>query len=102
MRKNNVFEVELRIYQQSMKKEKYYFPNSYDSIYYKESLMLLANCVVAFDLLILQGFHIKQEELICQKLILILQGIKLLFSKDSSTIIFLWYSSLSYVEKSEK
>jgi Na+/H+ antiporter NhaD/arsenite permease-like protein len=74
MRKNNVFEVELRIYQQSMKKEKYYFPNSYDSIYYKESLMLLANCMIAFGLLILQGFHIKQEELICQKLILILQG----------------------------
>ena len=30
-----------------------------------------------FELLILQGFHIKHEELIGQKLILILQGTKL-------------------------
>jgi ABC-type uncharacterized transport system involved in gliding motility auxiliary subunit len=58
--------------------------------------------VVAFRLLILQGFHIKQEELIGQKLILILQGIKLLFSKDSSTIILLGHFSLSYVENGKK
>jgi len=45
--------------------------------------------VTAFGLLILQIFHIKQEELIGQKLILVLQGIKLLFSKNSSIIIFL-------------
>jgi ABC-type uncharacterized transport system involved in gliding motility auxiliary subunit len=56
--------------------------------------MILKTYVVAFRLLILQGFHIKQEELIGQKLILILQGIKLLFSKDSSIIIFLGYFSL--------
>jgi ABC-type uncharacterized transport system involved in gliding motility auxiliary subunit len=56
--------------------------------------MILETYVVAFRLLILQGFHIKQEELIGQKLILILQGIKLLFSKDSSIIIFLGYFSL--------
>jgi hypothetical protein len=31
-----------------------------DSIYYKESLMLLENYTATFDLLILQIFHIKQ------------------------------------------
>jgi hypothetical protein len=59
-----------------------------DSIYYKESLMLLKTYVAAFGLLILQGFHIKQD-LIGQKLICILQGIGLFFSKDSSIIIYL-------------
>ena len=73
-----------------------------DFINYKESLMILKTYVVAFRLLILQGFHIKQEELIGQKLILILQGIKLLFSKDSSIIIFLGYFSLWYVANGKK
>jgi len=73
-----------------------------DFIHYKESLMILKTYVVAFRLLILQGFHIKQEELIGHKLILILQGIKLLFSKDSSTIILLGHFSLSYVENGKK
>jgi len=45
--------------------------------------------MIAFCLLILQGLHIKQKKLISQKLILLLQSIKLLFSKDSSTIISL-------------
>jgi hypothetical protein len=54
-----------------------------------------------FDLFILQGFHIKQKELIGHKIILILQGIKVLFNKDSSTIIFLRYFSLSYAANSE-
>jgi hypothetical protein len=57
----------------------------------------LETYAVAFGLLILQGFHIKQEELIGQKLILILQGIKLLFSKDSLTVISIGYFSLSYL-----
>jgi hypothetical protein len=57
--------------------------------------------VTAFGLLILQIFHIKQKELIGQKLILVLQGIKLLFSKNSSIIIFLGYCSPSYVAKGE-
>jgi hypothetical protein len=35
-----------------------------DFIHYKKSLMLLETCVVAFRLLILQVFHIKQKELI--------------------------------------
>jgi hypothetical protein len=73
-----------------------------DFINYKESLMILKTYVVAFRLLILQGFHIKQEEWIGQKLILILQGIKLLFSKDSSIIIFLGYFSLSYMANGKK
>ena len=38
-----------------------------DSIHYKESLMLLRTYVAAFDLLILQVFHIKQEELFISK-----------------------------------
>jgi hypothetical protein len=50
--------------------------------------MLLKTYVAAFGLLILQGFHIKQD-LIGQKLICILQGIGLFFSKDSSIIIYL-------------
>jgi hypothetical protein len=57
--------------------------------------------VTAFGLLILQIFHIKQEKLIGQKLILVLQGIKLLFNKNSSIIISLRYFSLSYVAKGE-
>jgi hypothetical protein len=43
-----------------------------DSIHYKESLMLLGTYVADFGLLILQGFYIKQEELIGQKLFFIL------------------------------
>jgi hypothetical protein len=43
-----------------------------DSIHFKESLMLLGTYVAVFDLLILQGFHNKQEELVGQKLLLIL------------------------------
>jgi hypothetical protein len=58
--------------------------------------------MVAFDLLILQEFHIKQKKLIGQKLIFILQGIRLLFSKDSSTIIYLGCFSLSYATGGEK
>jgi hypothetical protein len=58
--------------------------------------------MAAFDLLILQEFHIKQKKLIGQKLIFILQGIRLLFSKDSSTIIYLGCSSLSYATGGEK
>jgi hypothetical protein len=54
-----------------------------------------------FDLFILQGFHIKQKELIVQKLILILQGIGVLFSKNSSTIISLRYFSLSFATMDE-
>jgi hypothetical protein len=50
----------------------------------------------------LQGFHIKQQELICYKLILNVQGIRLLFNKDSSTIISNWCFSLSFAEKCEK
>jgi len=38
-----------------------------DSIHYKESLMLLKTYVAAFDLLILQVFHIKQEKLFLSK-----------------------------------
>jgi len=37
--------------------------------------MLLKTYVTALGLLILQGLHIKQEELFGQKLIFILQGI---------------------------
>jgi hypothetical protein len=44
-----------------------------DSIHYKKFLKLLETYVAAFGLLILQGFHVKQEELIGQKLILTLQ-----------------------------
>jgi hypothetical protein len=73
-----------------------------DSIHYKEFLMLLGNYVAVFGLLILQGSHIKQEKLIGQKLILILEGIILLSSRDSSTIIYLGYFSLSYATKDEK
>jgi hypothetical protein len=73
-----------------------------DSIHYKEFLMLLGTYVALFGLLILQGSHIKQEKLIGQKLILILQGIILLSSRDSSTIIYLGYFSLSYATKDEK
>jgi hypothetical protein len=58
--------------------------------------------MAAFDLLILQEFHIKQKKLIGQKLIFILQGIRLLFSKDSSTIIYLRCFSLSYATGGEK
>jgi hypothetical protein len=64
--------------------------------------MLLGTYVAAFGFLILREFHIKQEELICQKLILILQSIRLLFTKDSSIIIYLVYFSLSYAKKGEK
>ena len=64
--------------------------------------MLFRNHMVAFDLLILQEFHIKQKKLIGQKLIFILQGIRLLFSKDSSTIIYLGCFSLSYATGGEK
>jgi len=63
--------------------------------------MLSRTHVVAFSLLILQEFYIKQEELIGYKLIFILQGIKLLFSKDSSIIIYLGYFSLSYTVRGE-
>lgn len=73
-----------------------------DSINYKEYLMLLGTYVATFVLLILQGFHIKQDELIGHKLISILQGIRLLFNKYSSTIISCRYFSLSYASKSEK
>jgi len=64
--------------------------------------MLPGTYVATFDFLILWEFHIKQEELIGQKLILILQSIILLFSKDSSTIIYLVYFSLSNAKKGEK
>jgi hypothetical protein len=47
-----------------------------DSIHYKESLMLLKTFMAAFELLILQGFLIKQEKLIGQKLFLVLQDIR--------------------------
>jgi hypothetical protein len=50
----------------------------------------------------LQRFHIKQQELICYELILNVQGIRLLFNKDSSTIISIWCFSLSFAEKCEK
>jgi len=43
-----------------------------DSIHYKKSLMLLGIYVTTFSLFILQGFHIKQEELTGQELFLIL------------------------------
>jgi hypothetical protein len=43
-----------------------------DSIHYKKSLMLLETYVTTFSLFILQGFHIKQEELTSQELFLIL------------------------------
>jgi hypothetical protein len=71
-------------------------------IHDKEFLMLLKTYVAVFNLLILQVFYIKQEELLGHKLILILHGIRLLFSKDSLIIIFLGYFSLSYVAKCEK
>jgi ABC-type uncharacterized transport system involved in gliding motility auxiliary subunit len=64
--------------------------------------MILETYMIAFGLLILRGLHIKQKKLISQKLILLLQSIKLLFSKDSSTIISLGYFSLSYVKNDEK
>jgi hypothetical protein len=70
-----------------------------DSIHYKESLMILGIYVTTFELLILQRFHIKQEELIGHKLILILQGIRIIFNKDPSTIIYLGYFSLLYAVK---
>jgi len=73
-----------------------------DSIHYKKSLMVLRTYVTNFDLFILQGFHIKQKELIYQKLILNLQGIRLLFSKDSSIIISLEYFLLLFAAKGEK
>ena len=73
-----------------------------DFIYNKESLTLLGTYVAAFGFLILREFHIKKKELIGQKLILIFQSIILLFSKDSSTIIYLVYFSLSYAKKGEK
>jgi hypothetical protein len=43
-----------------------------DSIHFKESLILLGTYAAVFDLLILQGFHNKQEELVGQKLLLFL------------------------------
>jgi len=46
-----------------------------DSIHYKKFLKLLETYAATFGLLILQGFHVKQEELIGQKLILTLQGV---------------------------
>jgi len=64
--------------------------------------MLLKTYVTTFNLLILQVFYIKSEELLGHKLILILQGIILLFSKDSSIIIIFGYFSLSFVAKCEK
>jgi len=63
--------------------------------------MLFKTYMESFDLLILQGFHIKQEELIGQKSILILESIRLLFNKDSLTIIFLGCFSLSYMKNGE-
>ena len=71
-------------------------------IHYNESLMLLETYMTYFGLLILQGSHIKQEELICQKSIFILQGIRFLFNKDSSTIISLGYFLQLFVAKGEK
>jgi hypothetical protein len=64
--------------------------------------MLLGTYVASFGFFILQEFHLKKEELIGQKLILILQSITLLFSKNSSTIIYLVYFSLTYAKKGEK
>jgi hypothetical protein len=71
------------------------------SIYCNEFLMLFKTYMESFDLLILQGFHIKQEELIGQKSILILESIRLLFNKDSLTIIFFGCFSLSYMKNGE-
>jgi hypothetical protein len=64
--------------------------------------MLLGTYVASFGFFILREFHLKKEELIGQKLILILQSITLLFSKNSSTIIYLVYFSLTYAKKGEK
>jgi hypothetical protein len=61
--------------------------------------MLLGTYVASFGFFILREFHLKKEELIGQKLILILQSITLLFSKNSSTIIYLVYFSLTYAKK---
>ena len=60
MRENNMFEVGPKI----NKKKNIVSLRVVDFIYYKESLMLLRTYVTAFDLLILQGFYIKQEQLI--------------------------------------
>jgi hypothetical protein len=43
--------------------------------------MLFKIYMASFDLFILQGLHIKQEELTGQKSILILQGIKLCLTR---------------------
>jgi len=79
-----MFEVEPRNYQQSVKKQKkknIVSARVIGSIYYKEFLMLFKIYMASFDLLILQGLHIKQEELTGQKSILILQGIKLCLTR---------------------
>jgi hypothetical protein len=60
-----------------------------DFIHYKKSLILLETYMTVFGLLVLQWFHIKQEELIGQNLFFILQGIMFLFGKNSLTIISL-------------
>lgn len=52
-----------------------------DSIYYKESLMLLKIYVAAFILFILQEFNNPEEKLIGQELVFILQGIKLYLAR---------------------
>ena len=57
-------------------------------IYYKEFLMLLKIYMAAFVLFILQEFNNTQKKLIGQELIFILLGIKLLFGKDLSIIIY--------------
>ena len=56
-----MFEVGPRICQQSAKtkKKNIVFLRGMDSIHYKEPLMLLGTHMAPFDLLILQGFHIK-------------------------------------------
>jgi len=79
-----MFEVEPRNYQQSVKKTKkknIVSARVIGSIYYKEFLMLFKTYMASFDLLILQGFYIKQEELTGQKSIFILQGIKLYLTR---------------------
>jgi hypothetical protein len=61
-----VFKVGFRICQQSVKtkKKKHYFLKSYEFHSLQGVFNVIGNLCIVFGLLILQRFHIKQEELI--------------------------------------
>ena len=64
--------------------------------------MLLRTYMASFGILVLEGIHIKQEELNGWKLILILQGIMFLFSESFNNYFSWVYFSLSIATNDEK